>query len=547
MIITKKTNFFNAAGNFQLMLIEDTDAIYIDGYGYDKVTLAPIPFKKLTSYNQGYSSKWHVLGIQSGRSYNQHWTSACSGNAEAYSPDLCPSRVNRGVNYSNFGNSLYTTSAGDKLCLPTAPTTTWFKNEVNVGDPITTLPNTITVLDETPTAIIFALRTVRSDSSPNNWTAKCGLYIGYIIKATMVATNILTLEGSYGTLVYKDANFLWVGAATLNGVYNVYSINRGTFVYTSVLSYTPTNGTTHCNYIPSQAFIRDNGALVHYNFINDANAAPKFKMYGIEAPISGAAGTKTLCTVDWQGTDPALQFPVSGFLVSESYRFHTETFIITSATKKYVASAFTVATSYGSAPIANQSLYKLHIWEIPNPTTAPYAITYRGNMDLSSTYGQLRNVLPFDSTWSTVYFIFDSKIIPGVFNETNNNYTLQTPINLACKSFGLDSLDRAWAIDQNNNLHLLSTTLVSNIAVTFAQASYSYTGNAISTSINVSAYNYQGNRVVANVAVTFDSPNAKFSDNSTTKIITTSASADVNQAITITGAGEIKLHSNIQV
>jgi hypothetical protein len=159
---------------------------------------------------------------------------------------------------------------------------------------------------------------------------------------------------------------------------------------------------------------------------------------------------------------------------------------------------------------------------------------------------QLRSIVPYNSTWTTVYFIFDTKIVPATFNESTNTYVMQPAINIAPKSFGIDSLDRIWLFDLNQNLHVLSPSLVSTVTVTFASASYNYTGNAISTSINVSAYNYQGTRLVANVRVTIDSENAKFSDGSTNKLISTSASADITQNINILGAGQIKLHSNIE-
>jgi hypothetical protein len=69
----------------------------------------------------------------------------------------------------------------------------------------------------------------------------------------------------------------------------------------------------------------------------------------------------------------------------------------------------------------------------------------------------------------------------------------------------------------------------------------------INSSIIVDAFNVSGARIVTSIKITLTSPNVKFSDNSLTKTVTTSAAGSVNESIVITGPGALLASANVAI
>ena len=69
----------------------------------------------------------------------------------------------------------------------------------------------------------------------------------------------------------------------------------------------------------------------------------------------------------------------------------------------------------------------------------------------------------------------------------------------------------------------------------------SYTGSNIDKTLTIEALNFKGQRLAKTITLNITSTNAQFDNGSQTKDVTTSASATVNETITVTGAGSFNI------
>lgn len=112
-------------------------------------------------------------------------------------------------------------------------------------------------------------------------------------------------------------------------------------------------------------------------------------------------------------------------------------------------------------------------------------------------------------------------------------------------SVGTDSTGRIWALENSNNaagiIHLITPSVPVNVVLTPASTTYNYTGTTISSTIGVSTYDQTGTRISTSVKLVIDGGSMTFGGNNLTTTVTTSLSADVTAAISITDGG----YSNI--
>lgn len=536
ILCTKVTNGISTNQFF----VEGENVIYIDGMAYDKSTLTPIPFntRNITAAQTG-TDRSTSLKMHKGRDYTKSGTMLAT---ESWG-DIAHSRITRGQTALVKSCTIYNTTENAEMIMPGLGGTAWLLNNMGVDLTPAIYPAECAIVDEIGNAIFGMFKMGYHGTTP--WYG----YLKKIDKATLTEASVSSFDCClHPIFLGKDENFLWyaMNAQTAGGAGQIifFCYNKFSNTVTQVLLHNPNVRTF--TQIPSQAVTLANGNLFTYAFLADSATAPWIRMYGIEIPKQGSVtGTKTLCTVDWGANDPAVLFPLSSAVSNQ--RNMSETWVVSTTNNKYVCSAM-VQSSDSAQSWSNLATMKVYIWQVANMSTTPNTLVYKGFVDISSLAGEsLRHVMPYDDKWNTVYFIFDTKIIPANFDEATNTYITQPAINIACKSFGIDSLDRLWAIDATNNLHVLSPTLAATVSVSFAATSYDYTGTTINTSINVSARDYTNARIVSSVRVTIDSSNATFSDDTTSKLITTSATADVNVGIKIIAAGQVKLHSNLEV
>ena len=110
-----------------------------------------------------------------------------------------------------------------------------------------------------------------------------------------------------------------------------------------------------------------------------------------------------------------------------------------------------------------------------------------------------------------------------------------------------NSVDNTFAII-NHKVHLIADSLPSTVTIDFADASLTYSGSNISTSVNVNAYNDASARIAKSVVLKIDGANAQFTSNSGTSItVTTLNNADTNVPVTVTGPGPVSISASFSL
>lgn len=154
------------------------------------------------------------------------------------------------------------------------------------------------------------------------------------------------------------------------------------------------------------------------------------------------------------------------------------------------------------------------------------------------------------ATIKNVVFLNDAKTKLGVFNDqsfhiydfdTTNGWEKTSTLPYQFWAVGRDSGDKIYAASYNSSgyvdIHLITPTVPVSITLTPASSTYDYQGTTINTTVGVSAYNSAGDRIATSVSLTIDGSTMNFGSGATTATVTTSTSADVSQALEITGAG----------
>jgi hypothetical protein len=145
------------------------------------------------------------------------------------------------------------------------------------------------------------------------------------------------------------------------------------------------------------------------------------------------------------------------------------------------------------------------------------------------------------STYKTQFFRFDD--VTGWYPASEYKTEF--------RSMGMDSTNRIWgyAMDENNgNIHIIDTTIPSNVSVVMSNTNFTYTGTTLSPTATVNAYNYEGNRVTANVTLTIDGSTMSFATNSSkTLSLTTSNTVDTIVNLSIAGGGVNNIYAAISV
>jgi len=173
--------------------------------------------------------------------------------------------------------------------------------------------------------------------------------------------------------------------------------------------------------------------------------------------------------------------------------------------------------------------------------TNPLSLTYHSNVVIPVT--------PRAWVWLNL-----AKTIMGIFTysyfytygfTTANGWSLTGSLPYKYWAAGVDGSGRIWAIDNSTNgngiIHLITPSVPVNVVVTPAQTTYNYTGTTISSTIAVSTYDQTGTRISTQVKLVIDGGSMTFGGNNLTSTVTTSTSADITVAISITDGG----YSNI--
>lgn len=222
--------------------------------------------------------------------------------------------------------------------------------------------------------------------------------------------------------------------------------------------------------------------------------------------------------------------------------FYNETFV--SGGNRYL-SLFPIHGSYQVHD--NVPLARTVVTYAVDPTN-PKALTHHSAVTIPSTP---RNMVFLNDDRTMFGVICESAIYIYNWNNTDG-WVLTTTYAGKFTSLGRDSTDRIWATEVGAHLsyasiHLITPTIPVRITITPAASSYNYTGTDINSTVGISAYNLSNERIAVSVALSIEGSTMNFGSGATTATVTTSTSADVSQAIVITGSGLSDIVASVQV
>jgi hypothetical protein len=135
--------------------------------------------------------------------------------------------------------------------------------------------------------------------------------------------------------------------------------------------------------------------------------------------------------------------------------------------------------------------------------------------------------------------------------DNTNGWSIVHTIQGQVWSIGRDKRDRIWYIlgdgSGYSNVYMLQETIPVTITLTPAASSYTYSGSNISTTVEVAATNYLGERIAADVLLTIDGNSMNFSGSATTTVTTTTTGSHVTAALTITSSGYSSIKASVAI
>lgn len=531
-------------------VIESDDYIYIHGVGHDKATLSPVygEYTNVPSYNSPTFR------------FRKTLTGPTASTPDALSALLTDTTLmnpaHLGIMYPmavNPNNSGTVVSKGDSNSI--GGTGTRYVLYSTAGD------NKRTAFVSSGAAAIYGcyisqiVSFVGNDAlmlgDLGNTTAAYGISRYATNGVLNSSTAIVTATYNKIPCLISESASHWfmslTSGATNPTTVGLFAINKTTLVSTTSLT-GAAQGTAYPTPTVSNAYSVDTNNKYAYLTISNA-ADPVYTIRYInfnQSTITGA--TAGNCTIDWGGSSSSAQFGASSRTAVTSI---LRTWVVTTGTASYVCFALQEGVIGNTETASNMKMY---VFTINSGT--PSSLTFKQTVSIGATHGYIRSVFPITDDWSKVAVVTGSAAHLYTFSDANG-YQLGTSISANIfgalgseGALGVDELGRIWVQDAGgvlSNVHVYSATNATTITLNFAASSYNYTGTTINSSFNLSAYNASGSRVVANIQVICDSPNITFSDDTTTKTITTSAGGETTQNVKITGPGQVRMVANVAV
>lgn len=165
------------------------------------------------------------------------------------------------------------------------------------------------------------------------------------------------------------------------------------------------------------------------------------------------------------------------------------------------------------------------------------------------------------ATAKNMVFLNDARTLLAVVMENQTNlysftpatgFALATELSLKVWALGRDRLDRIWAATAGisstyADLHLITPSLPVTVNIVPAASTYNYTGTTLNSNFTLATLDTTGARVSTDVTLVIDGSTITFSDDTKSKIITTSAAGDVTVNIKIVDSGFSQIISSVTI
>ena len=380
-----------------------------------------------------------------------------------------------------------------------------------------------------------------------------------INKNTNVTTNndgLVQSTNTNGYYIGRSSTRIYSAFSTNNGrTFTLYSYNKA--INTITTAYSNIHSGSIWN-IPSETFQVDNSGsfAFYYSHLVPSGSTPSasaisarhnftrviFNKDGGQASGSVSASINaygTNCFVDYSlsgSLSPNDLWPASwGTTTPQNYIKRTKLFLNSpSSSVKYLI-------GFGITPFGyeetTKNFYNALVFEITASTSA--TMSYQSYRPIYNDLGsETRAVIAMDDNTNRFLVVTTQNMGIYTFDTGSKSLTLAQTIPGEFRTYGVDTYNRLWACNYNNDLFCFSLDSPVRINITSPTSSYNYAGSSLSGSILVEARNYLGNYVAVPARLTIEGNSAVFTSNTSSSIdITTSTSASLTIPITINNGG----------
>ena len=563
----------NRAHERMFAVIEDANLsknrIFIEGQGYDANTLSPLWMQKyhlnhneLYTYTADDFREWAPMILSKG-------TDQCWGNADSqhFNSGFIDTRW-RSMDFPNFPVRKGWKTAGGKSYYSIPGRTS-----VNSGD---NYNNIHMVADDATLGTSFQSgnfegapnQFIFEDASNNRmWGFFSGrveidrvmTWTGYEAGTSAGVSRPLDMSGyRFFFMGRDDAGFLYFVAVEHGGFsrYNIYKLNASSTASTTVISNSYRN--YNVNYTRSYpSNIRRDSATrrVFYSSHFEGTYTSLSPIRYVWNPSDGSIAASN-CTMTYAGSDTyathAAVYTTDGADGYQRNSWHMQPWQFTVGGTNYITFWLVDrSASFGSGPSRWSSAAKRTMMTYSiGSGTGDDVLTFHSKVTFSSTNDIPRGMMPMNEAGTQMAVPVVNALRFFTFNSTDG-WVLTGTYPTEFRMIGLDQSNRLWGASREkgyHTVHVITPSLPITISVVMANTSYTYTGNNISTTAVVNAYNSEGARVAANVSLSIDGNGMIFtSSNSKNTTITTSNSANTTVSVTISGGGLNNIIASVDI
>ena len=380
-----------------------------------------------------------------------------------------------------------------------------------------------------------------------------------INKNTNVTTNrdglVFTNPGNYYYIGRSSTRIYGILNDSNGRNFNFYSYNKALGTLTTVYSNIHSGSVWN---IPSETFQVDNSGsfAFYYSHLIPSGSTPSASAISARHNFTrvifnrdgGQASGSVSASINAYGTQCFVDYSLSGSLSPNDLWpaswGTTNPFVFTKRTKLFLnspSSSVKYLIGFGITPYGYEetpkNFYNALVFEITASTSA--TMSYQSYRPIYTDLGsETRGVIAMDDNTNRFLVVTTQNMGIYTFDTGSKSLTLAQTIPGEYRTFGMDSYNRLWACNYNNDLYCFSLDSPVRINITSPTSSYNYSGTSISGSVLVEARNYLGNYVAVPTRLMIEGNSAVFTSNNSSSIdITTSTSASLTVPITINNGG----------
>ena len=524
-----------AGDGYNSPFMQMKDTLLIDGLLYNTSTLYTIPFKSIKF--KAWDGDMEKLATGTA-DFNM-----ITGSAN-YEPLVSSGRALRGrSDLMPYGGSFIVDSADSSVGYHIQPTGNLSSNstvhKLNLDD--NTITNSVSTDDPMkPVWIVGQNATkifIMGSLITNSYYYG---RVGYIDKATLEITvtgdSTRYVHMSYITESADSIYFAFTSVYN-TPLYRIWKYNKTTGAYTQVATLTSPSSSQDAFMIPSQKRVIDADTDAVYQATPASSASDGFEVYKSQINKGTGTAANTQCSLDFATAGTTRAAEMVKPTTTTAGALTTETWLVSGTADDYVCFGVTENPDESAEPSGS---FLIYVFMIDSTDTD---LIYIGKIAPSV---RVRNFFPVEDDWSKIAVVHDAGLKLYEFNNSTETYDWVQNFPANVQSVAKDKLERIWVLEETGVLSMFSATTPTRVSVTMASETYNYTGTTINTSADVSAWDVNNNRIVADVKLILEG-SAEFADASQSKTIATSASAETNVAINITGSSSSRVIASVVV